>query len=299
MLLHQLPTASNMDVTHTIAAPSWQGPFDADEQEEAVDALEAGKVLVFSGLEFPLLPEEADLLTPEILGPAKNVSLDPCGRLKHAAVGEHDEALLQDFMGRFARAACALMDALFPAYAGRTERARTSFRPAEIEGRRASVLKDDTRLHVDAFPTTPMRGRRILRLFANVNAKKPRLWNVGEPFEDMAVKLLPGIKAHRTRDWLLATIGATKGMRSAYDDLMLGLHNRAKLDDAYRRGCPRQPVEFPPGAVWMCFTDQVMHAALKGQHALEQTFHVPVECLVHPERAPLRVLERMTGQALR
>ena len=36
-------------------------------------------------------------------------------------------------------------------------------------GRRTSWRKDDTRLHVDAFPTRPMRGRRIMRLFSNVH----------------------------------------------------------------------------------------------------------------------------------
>jgi hypothetical protein len=48
----------------------------------------------------------------------------------------------------------------------------------------------------------------------------------------------------------------------------------------------------------MCFTDQAMHAALKGQFCLEQTFHLPIGALAHPERSPLKVLERMTGRAL-
>lgn len=287
-----------MDPIHRITADSWQGPFDEAVCDAAIDALERGKVLLFAKLQFPLLPDEAHLLTPEILAKAKNVSLDPSGRLRHAAVNEHDAMLLKDMMDRFASAGAALLHALFHPYRGRVERARTSFRPAEIEGRRASVLKDDTRLHVDAFPTTPMRGRRILRLFANLNPVKPRVWNLGEPFEAMATKLLPGLKVHPAHDWLLARVGVTRGERAPYDDLMLGLHNRAKRDDSYRRECPRLRIEFAPDAVWLCFTDQVMHAALKGQYALEQTFHLPVEAMVHQERAPLRVLERLTRRAL-
>jgi len=286
-----------MDVVLSIAARSWTGPFAPQTCERALDALEAGKLLVFAELRFALTSGEHTLLTPALLGGAKNVCLDPSGRLKHASGG--NDAPLMNLMERFACAGTVLVENLLPAYRGRIDRARTSFRPAEIEGRRSSPLKDDTRLHVDAFPATPMRGRRILRLFANINPTEPRVWCVGEPFEAMAAKLLPGLRVPpRAFDWLLAGIGATKGLRSRYDDLMLGLHNRAKTDDGYRRDCPRQRLEFAAGTVWLCYTDQVMHAALKGQHALEQTFHVPVEAMAHPERAPLRVLERLAGRRL-
>ena len=60
----------------------------------------------------------------------------------------------------------------------------------------------------------------------------------------------------------------------------------------------RPRCSFPAGTTWLCFTDQVLHAALAGHCALEQTFHLPVAALAHPERAPLRVLERLAGRAL-
>jgi hypothetical protein len=41
-----------------------------------------------------------------------------------------------------------------------------------------------------------------------------------------------------------------------------------------------------------------MHAALKGQYVLEQTFHLEVTAMVAPARSPLRVLERLHGRAL-
>jgi hypothetical protein len=31
---------------------------------------------------------------------------------------------------------------------------------------------------------------------------------------------------------------------------------------------------------------------------MEQTFHLPVAAMTHPERSPLRVLERLAGHAL-
>ena len=47
-------------------------------------------------------------------------------------------------------------------------------------------ISDDRLLHIDAFPSRPMRGRRILRFFANVAPNSPRHWHVGQPFEDFA-----------------------------------------------------------------------------------------------------------------
>jgi hypothetical protein len=43
-------------------------------------------------------------------------------------------------MQRFASQAVQFVEALIPRYAGRLERAPTSYRPVEIEGRPASVI---------------------------------------------------------------------------------------------------------------------------------------------------------------
>ena len=55
---------------------------------------------------------------------------------------------------------------------------------------------------------------------------------------------------------------------------------------------------FRSGTTWLCFTDQVLHAALAGHCALEQTFHVPVSAMAAPQLTPLRVLERLAGRHL-
>ena len=55
---------------------------------------------------------------------------------------------------------------------------------------------------------------------------------------------------------------------------------------------------FPPGTSWLVYTDQVLHAALGGEFALEQTFHLDVDQMVQPERAPIKVLERLSGRSL-
>jgi hypothetical protein len=41
-----------------------------------------------------------------------------------------------------------------------------------------------------------------------------------------------------------------------------------------------------------------MHAAMSGQHMMEQTLHLPLEALRHPERSPLATLERLTRRAM-
>ena len=93
-------------------------------------------------------------------------------------------------------------------------------------------------------------------------------------------------------------LGLTKGPRSAYDHLMLGLHDAAKEDTAYQSDVAATPLEFPAGSSWMVYTDQVPHAALAGRWAFEQTFHLAPAAMADPAQAPLAVLERLTGRAL-
>jgi hypothetical protein len=290
-----------MDALQTLNLGTWTGPFAESDRRAAIAALESGKVLYFPHLPFVLREEEKPLLTPELSsGRAKNISLAPSGKLKHETGSPEERALLQSMMQRFAAGATSLVGGLFPNYAAKLERARTSYRPSEIAGRKYSPIHDDTRLHVDAFPTRPMRGRRIMRLFSNVHpGDLPRVWNVGEPFADMAGKLLPQLKTPPAiQSWINFLTHPANGLRSPYDNLMLGLHDTAKLDMDYQRATTKAEIRFPPGCTWLCYTDQVMHAALSGQFVLEQTFHLDIDAMAEPARAPIRVLEKITGRAL-
>ena len=248
---------------------------------------------------FTLSERERRFLSPAWSdGRAKNVSLDGAS-LKGAAGSAADLADLAAMVGRFAENAATLVATLFPRYAPYVKRARTSFRPQPAVGRNVSWRKDDSRLHVDAFPSRPNHGERILRVFSNVNPTEPRVWRVGESFETMAKTLLPRIRGPLPGSAaLLAALRVTKGRRSRYDHLMLNLHDRAKEDLAYQRDCAQQVVRFAPGTTWLCFSDQVMHAAVSGQYMLEQTIHLPVSALYEPQQAPLAILERLTGRSL-
>ena len=268
-------------------------------QQTAVRALEGGGVLVLPHLAFDLGPDELRFLSPRWSdGRAKNISYD--GKTLKGARGTADElAALQAMVARFAASAAGLVAALFPRYASYVRSARTSFRPQPATGRAVSWRKDDSRLHVDAFPSRPNRGERILRVFCNVNPAEDRVWRVGEEFAAMATQLLPRVR----RAWpgapaLLSLLRVTKGPRSDYDHLMLGLHDCAKADMDYQQSCKQQVVRFAPGTTWLCFSDQVMHAAISGQHMLEQTIHLPVAALYDRNSSPLAILERLCGRAL-
>jgi 3-deoxy-D-manno-oct-2-ulosonic acid (Kdo) hydroxylase len=291
------------DVLEVLGVTAWGGDaVDAAVSARAVAALESGRVLFFPFLPFALEEGEKQFLTPAALGPGrKNISFDPAsGECQGSALPGAEAARLGAMLERFGRQAEALLLALAPAYAQGLVRARTSFRPAEIEDRPSSVRQDDRLLHVDAFPTRPTRGERILRVFSNIAPDgSERHWRVGEPFAGFAEKFLP-----RTRNakpgsaWLLERLGLTKGRRSAYDTIMLGLHDAVKEDRTYQAGAPRAEVTFPPGTSWIVYTDQVLHAALAGRFALEQTFHLPVASMADAGQAPIRVLERLAGRSL-
>ncbi len=283
----------------TLDLAGWRPVLAPGVQDVAVRAIEDGGVLVLPQVRFVLSERERRFLSPEWSdGRAKNISLDGT-RLKGARGSAEDLAEMTAMVARFAQNAADLVVTLFPRYAPFVQRARTSFRPQPAVGRNVSWRKDDSRLHVDAFPSRPNHGERILRVFSNVNPAADRVWRVGEPFEAVARTFLPRIRDPLPGSAaLLAALMVTKRPRSAYDHLMLGLHDRAKEDLAYQRDCAQEVVRFAPGTTWICFSDQVMHAAVSGQYMLEQTIHLPLAALYDASSAPLAVLERLTGRTL-
>lgn len=284
-----------------IGMADWNAKPDAAMRSDAVAALERGDVVLFPHLAFPLTAAEQALLRPEsVADGTKTVKFDPStGRVwGHAA--ETETIAMKSMLGRYAEAARVLLADLIPGYAGALKLGNTSFRPVEAKGRPQSKRQDDTLLHVDAFPSRPSHGERIMRVFTNIHpGDKPRVWRVGEPFETVARRFLPRIAAPLPGSAkLMQMVGLTKSLRSAADHYMLKMHDRMKLDDDYQRTVPHQVVEFPPGSTWMVFTDQVSHAAMSGQHALEQTFTLALDGMADPETAPVRVLERLKGTRL-
>jgi hypothetical protein len=268
--------------------------------------LEDGAVLSFPRLAFDLgRDEQRRLHVGRADGRAKNISLrwprdGSPPRLRGAVGAAHDLAALQALLVRFSHQSATLVSHLFPQYAPHLQRGNTSYRPWSIAGRLTSWRQDDTRLHVDAFPSSPTGGRRLLRVFTNVNPLgQPRIWRTGECFEDFARRFLPRIgRPFPGASQLLHALRITKARRTEYDHVMLRLHDLAKADLHYQREAPQQLWGFAPGTTWICFSDQVLHAAMSGQYLFEQTFLLEPQFLLQPERSPLHVLERLLKRRL-
>jgi hypothetical protein len=274
------------------------------------DHLERGKILLFRGIPFEF-PEEA---TRFLLARGqsssrfhKNISYRPASdSIKGTELSADDRERLRRIMGTFSREVAAFLTRFLPPYAGKMKLDYASFRSVQEAGRRLSLHKRNDLLHVDAFPTRPTKGARILRVFLNIHPSMSRIWKVGAPFHDFFPELSrrqplnppprPPIVAAISA--FASHLGFPLAVRSRYDDFMLYLHNWLKENVEFQKQPGNQQLEFPPGSCWMVYTDGVPHAVLSGQFALEQTFIVPANALICPDAAPVRVLESTTGQQM-
>jgi len=282
----------------TLDCDDWEAPGC---ERAWIDTVEDGKVLYFPRLSFSLSGRERALLGPGLQqAGVRNISLDAGGRLKGVAQDPAARADVQSLMARFAAQATQLVHAVFPRYREGLRPAPTSLRPIEVAGRKQSWRADDRRMHVDAFPSRPNRGERILRVFSNISTRgEPRVWRVGEPFDAVASRFLPVARPYSPlQARLLRSMRVTKSVRSEYDHLMLQLHDLMKADQRYQAEAPQQTVAFAPGSTWVCFSDQTVHAAMSGQHMIEQTFHLPVASQYNREASPLAILTRLAGRPL-
>ena len=279
----------------------WAPAASADLRDTAVRALEQGHVLLFPQLDFATSADEQRAMGAKVSESDKNVSFDPAsGVLRGSSASAADQQVLADMLRRYGDSTISLLDSLFPGYKAGRHQGRTSFRPVEIAGRVSSWRKDDTRLHVDSFPSSPTQGRRILRVFTNVNPNgQGRQWRLGEPFEAAAKRFLPGMPAPLPGSAaLLHKLGITKSRRSAYDHYMLKLHDSMKADAGYQADVTQIAHAFAPRSSWMVYTDQASHAAMGGQFALEQTWTLDVAAMNDPTTSPLQVLQRLTRRTL-
>jgi len=269
-----------------------------------IAALEAGKVLYFPNFAqhgFTPQKEELALFREDIRDPkTRNISLSASGELKGVVGDEDTKALMAGMIGRFRAQAEGLLGNLVPRYGEHLRRGATSFRPSVVQNRVQSWRADDRRMHVDAFPSRPNYGERLLRVFTNVNQDgEPRVWRVGEPFEDVARRFLPKAKPYSA--WqakVLNALHVTKSLRSEYDHLMLQLHDGMKSDLDYQKNAPQVTFDFPPGCAWVCFSDQTSHAVMAGQYMMEHTLQLSPMHQYDRDASPLAILTCMKGHAL-
>lgn len=291
-----------MKYIEVVDLPPGHSPVIAETCYRSAQALEAGQILFLPRYGFSVPDSYQPLFSSPILQRgSKSVSYSPStGKLYGTASTGQSLSLLEEMMRRFANFAQKTVTRLLPIYRTGLVRARTSFRPTEIETRPMPWRKDDKRLHIDAFPSSPVQGNRILRLFCNVNpAGQIHLWRIGEPFEQTARRFLPSIKPPFpfSSEALMLT-STTKSRRTFYDHIMLCLQDRMKRDQRYQEETEQVKVEFPASSTWLAFTDHVPHAAMRGQYQLEQTFLLDISRLHDQSTAPLYVLEKLAGRKL-
>lgn len=291
-----------MDILQTISSTNWFENFPKELCSSAITAVEEGKVIHFPELAFLLEVHEKKFLSAHYANPkSKNISYEPQkGQVRGVIGTPADQEKIKAMLKRFAWHAKELVTRLLPQYSSAIQQGRTSFRPVEISYRKVSYRKDDSRLHIDAFPATPNQGRRLLRVFSNINPNKEgRIWRVGEPFEDVAKRFLPQIrKPIPGTNFLLKAVGLTKSKRTQYDHIMLKMHNKMKADLQYQKTVPQAEINFASGTSWIVMTDSVSHAGISGQHVLEQTFYLPVEGMLQQQHAPIKILERLLNAQL-
>lgn len=270
---------------------------------DAVAALEEGKVLFFPHLAFNLTDAEKTLLNPELVdAKRKNISYQPEQQKLTGVALEAERESVKKLLARHHRACQELTNTVLPEYRNALHTPTNSLRLHPISAWKATTSwrKDDSRLHVDAFPSRPNYGERILRIFTNINPNgESRQWRIGEPFPELAQRFLPRLGRYSPfASWVQEKLGITKTRRSHYDHLMLQMHDVMKGDADYQKNGPQQAIEFPPGSSWICFSDQTPHAAMAGQFMLEQTFLLPVQAMKTPQNAPLKVLETLLHKPL-
>jgi hypothetical protein len=291
----------------------WTAAGQSDAHARAYcEMLEHGQILFFreSPFDFPAADQKF-LLEQEWseLRMHKNVSYRPSEDSLRGVSGDRETiSRLQSIMRNYSAQVTQFLGKFLTPYAGKWNQDFASFRPLEEEGRDLPLHKRNDLLHVDAFPSRPTRGARILRVFTNLNPKKPRVWRTTERFEVLARRYAGGAGLQdiaEDNSFLSRTVqdfGSKLGFgvlgRTPYDMFMLRFHDFLKENEEFQRDCPKTQLVFPPRATWLVFTDCVAHAVMSGQYAIEQTFLIPPKALVALEAAPYRILGNIAGRAL-
>jgi len=293
-------------------ANGWAIPAHAAalRSREYCAQLEAGAILYFPTPPFGLPKNDVEFLLA--LKPAdsrlhKNISYRPETDVLRGLSDEFGKPRVHEIMRHYAAEVREFVVRFLAPYAAKLQMDYASFRPLEEEGRDLSLHKRNDLLHVDAFPSRPTQGARILRVFTNVNPFKDRVWVVAERFPKLAERFaaVAGLRQYSSPGpWSGLKRGLSRaGMpipdRAPYDEFMLHFHDWLKENAEFQQAKEgKEQVSFPPMATWLVYTDGVPHAALSGQFAMEQTFIIPIEALVTPEVSPLRVLEKLAGKAM-
>src|ERR1700691_3854417 len=167
------------------------------EQQEArarayCELAERGQILFFREPPFHLPAQDQQFLREQQwseLRLHKNVSYRPSEDILRGVSGNAETvARLHAIMRNYSAQIIEFVGNFLSPYSGKWNLDFASFRPLEEENRDLPVHKRNDLLHVDAFPTRPTRGGRILRVSTNHNPSRRRVWETGESFELLAAQ---------------------------------------------------------------------------------------------------------------
>ena len=276
------------------------------------ELLEKGQIVFFRTLPFHFPREDQEFLLAQEwteLRLHKNVSYRPSEDVLRGVSGDaRTMERIHSIMRNYSAQVIEFLAKFLVPYATKWVLDFSSFRPIEEEGRDLPIHKRNDLLHVDAFPSRPTRGGRILRVFTNLNPQCPRVWNTTKNFESLASQFAKEAGLQQIAE-NISIISRTvqswgeklgfRGMgRTPYDMFMLRFHDYLKENSSFQESCPKFRLEFPPLSTWLVFTDSVAHAVISGQYAIEQTLLIPPEVLTAPNAAPYRILENLAGRPL-
>jgi hypothetical protein len=287
-----------------------QGLLGAAPAASVEERLERGEVIHYPVCPFPL-PQGDDhlfLLQQRLASRAhKNISYNPrtgkASGFRWLSSAQADR--LRDVLAAFAENATRWLARTLPRYAAAWRRDLVSFRPEEEATRKLRLTARNDLLHVDAFPSRPTGGYRILRLFANVNLTEPRVWVTSDPFARLLERFAGqvGLPANghvawlgRLRQGLLRLVLPRRRRRTVYDSFMLRFHDFLKAHDEFQEHGPKRFWNFQPGSAWLVFTDTASHAALRGRFALEHSYFVAPDSLALPQESPPALLAQACGR---
>lgn len=275
------------------------------------ERLERGELIYYPTCPFPL-PEGKDrefLLEQRQGGGHKNISYDPCrdkaAGFQHVSPAQAER--FRDLLADFSRVATTWVSGVLPRYAHSWQLDRVSYRPQEEATRRLRLTARNDLLHVDAFPSRPTNGSRILRLFVNVNPTEPRVWVTSDPFAQLLERYgekvgLPHNTGLGWKHWfrreVLGIFQAQRRNQSVYDEFMQRFHDFLKSNDDFQERCVKHYWNFAPNSAWLVMTDAASHAVLRGRYALEHSYFVAPESLAMPMESPPALLARACGFAV-
>ncbi|TMD11029.1 MAG: hypothetical protein E6I96_16495 [Chloroflexi bacterium] len=278
---------------------------EADRGDWA-DALEQGRIVHFAKCPIPLPAPDDQGFLREGLSPflrRKNVSYYPgaeklAGIQAPASVRDRAQRILREHWLQVRE----FLERAMSGFTGGWTPGTSSFRPLEERGRGLSRHASNELVHVDAGAYGATHGDRILRFFVNLNPSRDRVWISKGTFEELFHRhaedagvgrgaLQPALP-ERVLTGLLNVAGKAFPMArvidsSPYDRRMRRFHNWMKDTPSFQQP-PYERFSFAPWSAWMVLTDGVSHACIEGQHALVDTFLIPLRNCRRP--APYQLL---------